>query len=430
MTMLLNRRLQKVGTGILAIIAVWLVLNQYSSKEVLMAEVKRGLIQDYREFPGQVDIAQKETVCSKYHGIVKQLHVVIGRPVRASEELLRLSLTDYANSLEKADAAYQATQAKIALLRKQLTPAQVKRAELQLMQARATEEQARQSYDQAGAQLRRAQQLSAAGSVTAAQLKEREERVRLADTVLTETMRQSMVADRNLTLVKKAMIPHELLTAETELERLGLEIAQLRQTTGEVGVYAKIDGLILKKYVTAGTTVRAGERLLKLGNYQTAYIRADVPAEQKAKIRLGQKVMISGPELKKNIISGTISACPPWNAEQQSSSATKVSQSEIRVKYDNAKIILKPGSRMKLKIISQEVMDALNVPVAAVFKRFGQPHVYVVEAGKAILRPVQTGIANATVVEIKKGLFAGEQVIVGPGFDLRPGMKVMAGKDL
>jgi HlyD family secretion protein len=417
-----------MGVGILAICAVWMVLNQFSSKEVKMATVKRGLIQDALQLTGQIDVAQKEIVCSKYQGTVKQLRVAEGRLVSASEELLRLNLADYQNSLEKAEAAYQATQIKLATLQERMIPTQVKRAELQLMQAQATQEQARLSYGQAQTQLRQSQQLFDAGSVTANQLKEREGRVGLAHTVLTETVRQTVEAERNLTLVKKAMLPRELLTTEAQLKQLGLEVAQLRQTPGEAGVFAHNGGLILKKYITVGTTVRVGERLLELGNYQTAYIRAKVSAEQRAKVRSGQKVMISNPKLNGNFFSGIVGVCPSESAKETSSA--QAPQTEMRVKYDNDQVIVNFGARMRLKIIIQEAEEALYVPASSVFNHFGQPYVYVVEVGKAILRPVQTGIANTEVVEIKKGLFLGEQVVVRPGFDLRSGMKVTESQEL
>jgi HlyD family secretion protein len=413
--MIISRKMKRVGVGIWFFLMVCLVLNNFSSKTVQMAEARRGPLQDYQELPGEIEMAQKETISSKYAGTVIEFYVAEGHMIKAGEELLRLRLADYHASLAKVDAVYQALQAKVAALQKKLTPSEVKRAELQLMQAQATAEQARRSYAAATEQLQRIKQLTDTGSATATQLQEAESRRQRTDAVMTETIRQTAIAERNLTLLQKALSPEELITAEAELRQLGQEIAQLRQTEGEVDIGANIDGMVLEKQVTAGATVKAGECLMEVGDYRTAFVRAVVPVEgRRAKIKVGQRVMISGAKLKGKIISGTVVAIRP----------------ELAVKYDNAKIILKKGDRLRLKIIIQDEREALCVPVTAVFNRFGKTYVYVVETGKAILRPVRTGLVNESLIEIKKGLFVGERVILSPGFDLRPGMKVTESQEL
>jgi RND family efflux transporter MFP subunit len=426
--MIINQRMKRVGVGCLALIAIGVVFNRFDSKEVKMVEVRRQLLQDYLEMPGQVDVLEKETVCSQYEGVITKLHITEGQMVAAAEELLRLRLADYPGSLEKADAAYQAAQTKVASLTKKMGSAQVKRAELQLMQAQAIAEQTRRHYEEVRAQLEQTRQ-SAAGTVTAVGLKEKEDRLKLAEAAMTEATRQAENAGRDFKLLKKALTPRELRDAEAELQRLGAQVTQIRQNEGEVGVLAPLGGSVLKKYIAVGAQVRAGERLLELGNFHTAYLRATAPAGEQAKIGAGQKVMVSGAGLRENIISGTVIAARSGKAGQQPAAATP-EQAQVHVKYDNERVILKYGARLKLKLILQEAENALAIPATAVFKRFGKPYVYVVEDSKAILRPVRTGIANSGLIEIKKGLFAGEQVIESPGLDLQSGMKVTAGEEL
>jgi HlyD family secretion protein len=48
-----------------------------------------------------------------------------------------------------------------------------------------------------------------------------------------------------------------------------------------------------------------------------------------------------------------------------------------------------------------------------------QEGVYVVEAGKAVFRPLKTGLLGDLTVEVLEGLKAGEAVIVGPFKALR-----------
>jgi HlyD family secretion protein len=412
--MVISQKIKRMGVGIWAFFMVCLVLNNFSSKEVQMAEARRGRVQDYLELPGEIEMAKEETVRSKYAGTVIVLYVAEGRMVKAGEALLRLRLSDYHTGLAKVDAVYQGLQVKVIALQKKLIPSEVKRAELHLMQSQATAERARHTYDEANEQLQRTKQLASTGSATTMQLKGAESRLQRAETVMMETIRQTTIAERNLALLQKALIPAELKTAEAELRQLGREIAQLRRTGGEVDIGANIDGMVLAKQATVGATVKAGARLMEVGDYRTAFVRATVPDRRRTKIRVGQKVLISGSELKGKIISGTVAAIRP----------------KLKVTYDSTKIILKKGDHLRLKMIIREKKEAVCVPGAAVFHRFGKAHVYVVETGKAILRPVRTGIDNGHLVEIKKGLFVGEQVILNPGLDLRPGMKVTESREL
>jgi HlyD family secretion protein len=413
-----NQRIAKIGMVFFVIGVVWMVLNQFSIREVQLAEVRRGLIQDTLELSGQVDMAQKAVVCSKHNGIVTTLHVAVGRQVAAEEELLRLHLENYNVSLEKVETAYQAAQAKVASLQKAI-PVQVKQAELRLLQAQTIVEQARVNWEEVKARRERAEQSDGADLVTATRLKKEEEQ---AETVMTEATRQMVAAERNLQLLQKALTPRELLTAEAELKQLGFEVAQLRQSRGEIGVLTMMGGSVLKNHVTVGARIRTGERLVEVGNYQSAYIRAKVPAGQAAKIRSGQKVLISGAALGKKIIDGTV-----LTGRTEKSAASTSVQGQLQVKYDYEHVILKYGSRVKLKVVTGAAENGLYIPAAAVFKRFGQPYVFVVESGKAMLRRVRPGINGNSFVEIKRGLFVGEQVVVSPGLTLRPGRRVKAG---
>ena len=69
------------------------------------------------------------------------------------------------------------------------------------------------------------------------------------------------------------------------------------------------------------------------------------------------------------------------------------------------------------------------VPGAAVFRRDGRMHVYVVDGGTARLRAIEAGRINSAQVEIVGGLNPGEQVVIDGQFALRDGapVKVDAG---
>jgi HlyD family secretion protein len=68
--------------------------------------------------------------------------------------------------------------------------------------------------------------------------------------------------------------------------------------------------------------------------------------------------------------------------------------------------------------------DVLKVPAGALFPNNGGKAVFVVENGKAVLRPVKIGQNNGLDAEVLDGLTEGETVVVHPGDKVKDGVAV------
>ncbi|HVY62821.1 MAG TPA: HlyD family efflux transporter periplasmic adaptor subunit, partial [Planctomycetota bacterium] len=73
---------------------------------------------------------------------------------------------------------------------------------------------------------------------------------------------------------------------------------------------------------------------------------------------------------------------------------------------------LRPGITAKAEITIGEVKDCLFVPSQAVFARSGKFRCFVRQGARAVAREVEIGSANDQFVEVKKGLEAGEKVLL------------------
>ena len=102
---------------------------------------------------------------------------------------------------------------------------------------------------------------------------------------------------------------------------------------------------------------------------------------------------------------------------------------KVKILLEDADPALRPGMSVRADIASATHEDVPVVPIQAVVERpppegfaTGKeeiPVVFTLEDGKAVKKPVETGISDATRVEIVEGLETGEQVIVGPYRELR-----------
>jgi membrane fusion protein (multidrug efflux system) len=86
---------------------------------------------------------------------------------------------------------------------------------------------------------------------------------------------------------------------------------------------------------------------------------------------------------------------------------------------------LLPGMFARLKVLLRTVNGAVVVPVeAVVITPDGQRVVFVTEDGKAIRRPVETGIEEGDRIEIIAGVRLGEKVIVAGNEKIKDGAAV------
>src|SRR5262249_15119697 len=87
----------------------------------------------------------------------------------------------------------------------------------------------------------------------------------------------------------------------------------------------------------------------------------------------------------------------------------------------NASVAFHPPQKPAQKTVQQDAAKPLlTIPASAV--RDGV--VFIIVAGKALRRPVQTGAPTSQGVQIKEGLLGGEDLIVNPPAGLQDGQKV------
>jgi len=122
----------------------------------------------------------------------------------------------------------------------------------------------------------------------------------------------------------------------------------------------------------------------------------------------------------------------PGKVVEIASSGTKlgdVVKFKVKVALDQADPRLKPEMTAKVEIVTRKAENVVAVPLQAVQTRFldeagkevfgkTTPRevqvVYLLQASKARMREVKTGVQDELYAEILAGLSGGEKVIVGP----------------
>ena len=191
------------------------------------------------------------------------------------------------------------------------------------------------------------------------------------------------------------------------------QIAQVEQSgrvQARATVRAPIGGLIAEVMAREGMAVSAGASLVRIAGLSTVWAQAEVPESQAALLKPGTPVRATTPALAGLAFTGRVQALlPDVNPTTRTIKA--------RVELNNAGMRLVPGMTVSMSFADLKVDKVLLVPSDAVIQTGTRSVVMVAEDGGRF-RPVEveTGIESGGQTAIRKGLTAGQRVVVSSQF--------------
>ncbi len=155
--------------------------------------------------------------------------------------------------------------------------------------------------------------------------------------------------------------------------------------------------------------------VLTLMDFAKVKIVVDVAESDALRLKRGQTVHLRVPSFPGREFPGEVTI-----ANSTADPATK--KFRIEALFDNAGGELRPGTFGEVVFEVSTHESALAIPQKAVLDN---TYVYVVQAGKAVKRPVTLGLQNTTLVEVLSGLAVGEIVISEGNYGLEDGASVL-----
>lgn len=187
---------------------------------------------------------------------------------------------------------------------------------------------------------------------------------------------------------------------------------QVRLAKSEIRApFAGVAGL---RQVSEGAYVAAGTDIARLEKLDQLKLDFRVPETFLAQLKPGQAVRLAVDSYPRQEFRGAIYALEPAIDEQTRTVL-------VRARVGNGDLKLRPGmfARVQLQLGVRE--QAVWVPEEAIVPRGQDAFVFRVQAGKAELVQVRTGVRKVGEVEILKGLEGGDLVVtegtqrIGPG---------------
>ncbi len=379
---------------------------------VTMITVAPQRVPDIIEAVGQTEGSKDVEVRARVSGILEKTLYKEGDRIKAGAPLFQIDRAPFENALAqaratKASATAAQAQAQAAQAQAQAGLAQVQAA---LAQERARQEQVqreagrlKQLIEQRAISQREYDDATTAIKTADAQIAAAEARVRDAEAKIRDA--EAKIRDAEA----------KIRDAEAKIRDAELNLSY----TSIAAPIAGISGRALRSTGSLITATNDSALLTTISQSDPIWVRFSVAEGEYAQVRAAKKA-----EVRLSLSDGT--AYPGVGRLNFTASAvdTRLGTIGLRAEFGNAALALLPGQFVRVRLSAGE-SEAILVPQVAVVQNDQGRFVWVAGAdGKAVMKPVEAAGWVGRDWLIRKGLAAGDRVIVDNLLKLRPGAPV------
>jgi HlyD family secretion protein len=387
-------RNRKVVAALGLVLALLAVALWPQAAPVDVAPVETGVLQVTVEDEGETRVRDRFVISAPVAGRLRRIELEPADAVRRGQVVATLLPAPPAllDARARAEAA-----------------AAVEAARAALGRARAENARAQAAHELARSELERQRELARSGIVSAETL----ERAQAEARTTQEALRAAQFA---------------VAAAEHEVERA--QAVLLQATGGGAGrvleLRSPVDGVVLRRLRESEAVVPPGEPLLEVGDPRQLEVVTDLLSADAVKVRPGQPVRVEqwGGE---SPLRGRVRLVEPSGFMKISALGVEEQRVNVIVDFEDpaaASRVLGDGYRVEVRIVVWEAKDVVTAPTSSLFRRGESWAVFVVEGGRARLRPITVGQRNGLQAQVLEGLRPGEEVIVFPSDALEDGHRV------
>lgn len=204
--------------------------------------------------------------------------------------------------------------------------------------------------------------------------------------------------------------------ARQRMRQVGMSDAQIAlvESTGRtqprITLVAPIGGVVTELMAREGVTVAPGATLFRINGLSTVWANAEVPESQAALLRPGARVQARSPAAPGVAFDGKVQAILP-----EVNPTTRTLKARLELANPNGALV--PGMFVQMQFMDMRAEKALLVPTEAIIQT-GKRTVAMLAEENGRFRPVdvEIGIESGGQTEIKRGLQAGQRVVVSSQF--------------
>jgi HlyD family secretion protein len=394
--------------------------------QVEVVKPERHTVQRSVGEPGQLEAFETTPIHAKIAGYVKNWTVNIGSEIKKGQVLAELSVPEVEADLQEKRSAVEQAQA-----RKAQAEAAVKVAETAVTSAEAKVTEIQAGVKRVDADLsrwqqeyRRVEQLFNERAQTGTLLDETRDKFRSAESSGDEVRAKVKSAEAALSEAKAELdkARSDVVAAAASIEVARSEARHAEAMLGYAQIVSPFDGVITRRNVDTGQLTRPGSDaspLFVAARTDIVTITVDIPETYAADVNKGDRATVKLQAMKGRTVEGTVTRTA-WALDPK----TRTIRTEIDIPNPGGK--LRPGLYVYATVVVEEHKDVLTIPMTAVLPEKDKALCVVVVDGKAVRKPIVTGLSDGTRTEVVSGLNGGEAVVKANGASLVEGQPVKA----
>jgi HlyD family secretion protein len=258
------------------------------------------------------------------------------------------------------------------------------------------------------------------------------------ESVLSQSRATYDEAGKNLKRIEDLFNKGMVAQQDLDASRRAYEVAksQYQAAAADEGVKrnysvlkAPFGGVIAKKYTEVGELLLPGKQIVTIVNPDRIYVLATIDEVDVGRLRLGQPVTVTVDAFPGEKFEGLVRRISPIVSGGKLETRT----ADVWIYFTKRDTRMKPGMSADVEILITTLTNVLSVPSQAIVERDARKQVYIAEGRKvspgatarAALRPIEIGETNWSFTQITKGLSSGDHVITTPEVEgLKAGVKV------
>lgn len=208
----------------------------------------------------------------------------------------------------------------------------------------------------------------------------------------------------------------DLEKALTAKKKAELQYYQALEQQEYLSVTAPWNGIISELYVEEGDITASRMQLFEMYDPEGMQIRAAIPEQFATRLQPEMPIETKLDAFPGQIFRGKIKRTFPYLEENTRTRTVDIEVAET--------LQLLPGMFARLTLTLNKVHNTIVIPSEAIINTPKGPVVFEVVDGKAMQRPVKTGIQEAQKIQILAGIEPGAKIVIAGNENLKSGKPV------
>ncbi len=360
---------------------------------------------------GLVGGVKEAVIGASFNGAVVQLPIELGDHVRAGETLAVLKNNITQAQVTQAEMAVVTAQAQLKQSSRGPLASELRVAQMQVSQARALAAEALSDLDLAQKTQKRTLDLSHAGVVSKSELDNSSSALAAAQAKSRSGGASIQLAEAQLLTLKSTPRQEDVELARDRVSEARQSLLVVRQQAREATITAPFAGTITAVNIEVGQNVDALGLFTLVSD--TLEIRVDLDESNLADLSVGQKALLSAAAFPGQIFEGRLKEISP--------SVNRI-RGTISIKLEPIAMPawLKPGQTLNVNLVTNQSAPRLLVPASALRRSGERTVVLVVQGRRALEKIVVTRPPTNQGVPVLAGLDSSDLVVLEPG-KIQPG---------